>query len=156
MNCKRNVLASLLLGAVLNSAHADTLNFGEAVQPELLTPVSTLMASPDQYLDKTVTIEGIIVAVCEKRGCWMNIASDERFQTLRVKVKDGDMVFPMSSKGQKALATGKLQALNFDLEQTRRIKAHFAHEAGEEFDPASVTEPMTMYQLVPTGVSILD
>lgn len=150
------LLASMLLGITLGSAQAETLDFGEAVQPELLVPVSTLMATPDQYLEQTVTIEGTVVGVCEKRGCWMNIASDERFQTLRIKVKDGDMVFPLSAKGHKALATGQLHALNFDLERTRQIKAHYAKEAGEEFDPASVTEPMTMYQLVPTGVRILD
>ncbi|MGX9461977.1 DUF4920 domain-containing protein [Shewanella sp. A14] len=156
MRYKKYVLTTLLLGTILTTAQADTLNFGEGVQHELLTPVSTLMATPEQYLDKTVTIEGTIVAVCEKRGCWMNIASDERFQSLKIKVQDGEMVFPLSARGKKALATGKLQALKYNLEQTREIKAYYAKEAGETFLPASVTEPMTMYQMVPSGVSIVD
>ncbi|MBR9727399.1 DUF4920 domain-containing protein [Shewanella intestini] len=150
------MLGALLLSSVFNCAHAKELNFGTQVQPELLTPVSTIMASPQQYVDKPITIKGTIVKVCTKRGCWMNIASDKRFETLRIKVKDGVMVFPVSAKGREAIATGTLQALKFNLERTREIKAYYAKEEGESFDPASVTEPMTMYQLVPTGVSILD
>ncbi|MEI6858756.1 MAG: DUF4920 domain-containing protein [Shewanella sp.] len=156
MNCKRKVMIAFLLGTVLSTVKAETINFGEGVKRELLIPVSTLMADPERYLDKNVTIKGTIVGVCEKRGCWMSIASDERFQTLKIKVKDGEMVFPLSARGKEALATGKLQALEFGLQQTREIKAYYAKEAGDEFDPASVTEAMTTYQLVPTGVSILD
>jgi hypothetical protein len=156
MNYKHTFLATILLMSLTGIAHAKPQHFGEKVQPEILTPVSTIMASPEQYLDKQITIEGTIVAVCEHRGCWMTIASDERFQTLRIKVKDGEMVFPLSARGHKALATGELQALNYDLAQTREIKAYYAKEAGEKFDPAIVTEPMTMYQMMPVGVSILD
>ena len=85
----------------------------------------------------------------------MTIASDKRFQNLRIKVKDGDMVFPLSAKGSEAIATGNLTELKYSLKQTRRVLAHRAEEEGKAFDPASVIEPMTMYQLVPTGVSIL-
>ena len=156
MNFKHTAFAAILLTTLVATAQAKPQNFGEQVQQELLTPISTIMASPEQYVDKQITIEGNIVAVCEHRGCWMTIASDERFQTLRLKVKDGEMVFPLSARGHKAIATGTLQALNYDLEQTKEIKAYYAKEAGEAFDPKTVTEPMTMYQMVPVGVSILD
>lgn len=146
---------ALCLTATL-PALGQSLDFGAPVDAGNITKISTLMASPDSYLDKQVTIEGTIVAVCEKRGCWMKIASDKRFQNLRVKVNDGEMVFPLSAKGSTAIATGKLQKLEFDLERTRKMKAHWAEEKGETFDPASVTEPMVIYQLAPTGVSILD
>ena len=155
MKTKQFIAAAILLGSLVGTSQAAT-DFGEGVNRDYLVPVSTLMDSPEDYLENAVTIEGTIVGVCEHRGCWMTIASDKRFQTLRIKVKDGEMVFPLTARGKKALATGQLQALRYDLEQTREIKAHYAKEAGEAFDAASVTEPMTMYQLVPTGVSILD
>lgn len=150
--------SALPLIAALSSAPtlADTLNFGAPVDAANVTPISTLMATPDDYLEAPVTIEGTVVGVCQKRGCWMSIASDKRFQNLRIKVKDGDMVFPMSAKGSKAIATGMLQKMDLDLDTTRRMKAHQAKEQGESFDPASVTEGMAYYQLVPTGVSILE
>ncbi|NKF49132.1 DUF4920 domain-containing protein [Shewanella sp. WXL01] len=156
MKLRLTVAASMLCGALIAPMSALATDFGSGVNQDLLVPVSTLMADPESYLENPVTIEGTIVGVCEHRGCWMTIASDKRFESLRIKVKDGEMVFPLTARGKKALATGKLQALRYNLEQTKEIKAYYAKEAGEEFDPASVTEPMTMYQLVPTGVSIAD
>ena len=47
-------------------------------------------------------IEGLVVEVCKARGCWMQLASDKEFQTMKIKVKDGVMVFPMSAKGKTA------------------------------------------------------
>ncbi|MCL2915934.1 DUF4920 domain-containing protein [Shewanella corallii] len=146
-------LAVLLTGL---SVQAEPLNFGSPVDATKVTPISTLMATPDNYLQAPVTIEGTVVAVCQKRGCWMSIASDKRFQNLKIKVKDGDMVFPMSAKGSKAIATGMLQKHELDLEATRKMMAYQAKEQGESFDPATITEGMNYYQLVPVGVSILD
>jgi hypothetical protein len=150
---------SMLVAALLtfsDLALAKNINFGTEVDAENVTKISTIMAQPDKYLSSPVTIKGTVVGVCKKRGCWMTIASDKRFENLRIKVRDGDMVFPMSAKGSQAIATGKLNKIEFDLERTKQIKAQQAIAKNEVFDPASVTEPLVIYQLVPTGVSILD
>jgi hypothetical protein len=39
-----------------------------------------------------------IVGVCSHRGCWVDIASDAKFDKLRIKDRDGDMVFPLLAK----------------------------------------------------------
>jgi len=75
---------------------------------------------------------------------------------LRIKVKDGDMVFPVAAKGKKGLATGVLVERKMNLEQTRQYYEHIAEEQGTIFDPNSVTEALVLYQLNPTGVTILD
>lgn len=156
MGLKTAILSTALAFGLTAGVAAKDLNFGTAVDTSKVMKISTLMENPQDYLNSPVTIKGTIVSVCQKRGCWMTIASDKRFQNLRIKVKDGDMVFPLSAKGSQAIATGKLQPLQYSLKQTRKLLAYRAKEEGKEFDPASVTEPMTMYQLVPTGVSILD
>lgn len=145
-------LVLTLSGAV----QAKELVFGTPVDETLKMNISTLMATPNQYINKMVTISGTIVDVCEKRGCWMELASDAKFETLRIKVNDGDMVFPMSTKGREALVTGRFTEIKLDIEQTRRFKAHMAEENGKTFDPASVTEGVTLYQVAPIGVRILD
>ena len=86
----------------------------------------------------------------------MTLSSDKKFQTFRIKVRDGDMVFPMTAMGKTAYATGKLQAIPLSLEKSKTFLAYQAQEQQEEFDPASVTEPFTVYQLSPTGVTIKD
>lgn len=135
---------------------AKSLDFGTPVDKNLLTPISTILQNPDGYLNKMVTVEGTIVGVCEKRGCWLDFASDKQYEKLRIKVKDGVMVFPLSAQGRKALATGTLKKISLSLEKTIAYLAHQAEHHDKPFDPASVTEPIVFYQLSPEGVSILD
>ena len=149
----------LLVGALLinsTTTMATELTFGEAIKSSARINISTLLATPSDYLDKDVTVQGTIVGVCSHRGCWMELASDARFEKLRIKVRDGDMVFPLHVKGRQALATGKLTAIDLNLEETKHYKATLAKRRGEAFDLVSVTEPMAIYQLSPTGVKILD
>lgn len=131
-------------------------SFGTGTDKSLLTKISTILASPEQYVDQQVTVEGAIVKVCKKRGCWMELASDKQYKTLRIKVRDGDMVFPMTAMGKTAFATGKLKAIPLDLEASKRYLAYQAKEMDEEFNPATVTEPITIYQVSPSGVTIED
>ncbi len=153
----RTLLATVLLALLfVSTVNAKALTFGEAVDAKDTIKISALLASPQNYVDKKVTVAGTIVGVCEKRGCWMNLASDARFEKLRIKVRDGDMVFPMSAKGRKALATGYLKEIKLNIEQAQRYKASLAKRAGKTFDLASVTSGMSLYQVSPTGVKILD
>ncbi|KPH59135.1 hypothetical protein AMS58_14100 [Pseudoalteromonas porphyrae] len=148
--------AVLLFSGFAFNVSAGTLHFGGEVNAGNITKISTIMNDPDDYLATPVTIEGTIVGVCEKRGCWMSLASDQRFQNLRIKVNDGDMVFPMTAKGRKAIATGELKKIELTLERTKTVMAHRAQKAGDDFDPSSVTEPMAIYQLNPSAVDILE
>lgn len=152
---KKIMFVFLLLISHSSVVTANELNFGEMVDQKATTPISQLMASPDKYVDKTVTIEGLVTSVCKMRGCWMTIASDEKYQKLRIKVRDGDMVFPLSAKGRKALATGKFTKVEFSMKQTINYYKRNAEHEGKTFDAASVTKPYIYYQVVPVGVKIL-
>ncbi|MCP4272311.1 MAG: DUF4920 domain-containing protein [Gammaproteobacteria bacterium] len=148
-------LTSLLLLIVFCSpVFAKT--YGSGAKMNKLIAISTLLDKPEKYLDKNVTVEGTIVAVCSSRGCWMKLASDKKFQTLRIKVKDGDMVFPLTAKGKIAYATGQLHAIELDKEKAIEYLSHLAEEANEKFDKTSITAGITIYQLVPQGVTIAD
>lgn len=142
--------------AIVGFSEANAEQFGKPVNNANLLKISTIMAAPDNYLDQPITIAGTVVGVCAKRGCWMTIASDKRFENLQIKVNDGDMVFPMTAKGSKAIATGKLNKIQLNLSRTKALLAHRAQQAGNEFDENTVTEPMAIYQLVPTGVEIFE
>ncbi|GHG05355.1 DUF4920 domain-containing protein [Thalassotalea marina] len=138
-----------------NLSFADSV-FGSGADKSKLTAISTILSTPENYLDQSVTVQGTIVKVCKKRGCWMELASDKQYKTLRIKVRDGDMVFPMTTMGKTAYATGPLTAIPLDLEQTKRYLAYQAEEQNETFDENSVTQAITVYQLNPVGVTIAD
>ncbi|BAJ02787.1 DUF4920 domain-containing protein [Shewanella violacea] len=147
-----------LLAAALMSicVQAKVQEFGDRVDDSNLVEISTILAQPEDYLNEPVTIGGTIIGVCEKKGCWMELASDSKFEKLRIKVRDGDMVFPVSTKGRQAIAKGQLNPIHLDLSQTKHYLAMQAERKHEDFEPNSVTEALTLYQLVPSGVKILD
>lgn len=152
----KTLLALALVAASVSAANAESLTFGTAVNDSNVTAVSTILATPDEYVGKQVTIKGVVTNVCEKRGCWMTVQSDQRFQELFIKVRDGDMVFPLSARGSEAIVTGKLTAVPLSLEQSRDYLAEEAKKQGKTFDVASVTAPVNFYQLAPSGVKILE
>jgi hypothetical protein len=132
------------------------ISLGTEVDKTKLVAVTDILATPQHYLQQLITVKGTVEAVCQKKGCWMQFAADAGQPTFRIKVKDGDMVFPVSAKGKTAYATGKLDPIQMDLESSREYLADKAEEQGETFDPQSVTEAITLYQLVPVAVEIAD
>ncbi len=143
------ILVSLSL-----STHANNQDevFGDGVDMDKLVAIETLLSSPDEFSEQTITVEGKVISVCDKKGCWMMITSGNK--QLRIKVDDGDMVFPFNAKDKTAFATGKLEALTMSKDKAIAYLSHLAEDAGESFDPASVTGETTIYQLRPTGVVI--
>lgn len=136
-----------------SSAQAKELLFGEPVDMEALESIKQLMAEPKKYTDKKVTIKGTVKKVCTVKGCWADFFADDT--KLRVKVADGEIVIPIHAIGRKAYATGIFTAKELTKEKTIAYKKHMAKDAGEEFDPKSVTKGMTLYQLKSNAVKIL-
>ncbi|QYK00736.1 DUF4920 domain-containing protein [Shewanella psychrotolerans] len=147
---------SLLILASMGSIQAQILTFGTEVNDNHLVNVSTILATPASYVGQQVTIKGMITNVCSKRGCWMTVASDQRFQELFIKVPDGEMVFPISAKGSEAIVTGALKAKPLNLAQTKSWLAEQAKHQGLSFDPDTVTKAISLYELTPVGVKILE
>ena len=81
--------------------------------------VAQVLAKPAGFLQQPFTVQGKIDAVCQKKGCWMQFATAADQPTFRLKVKDSDMVFPVSAKGKNAYAHGSLKAKPMTLEQTK-------------------------------------
>ena len=87
-------------------------------------------------------------------GCWMALVDPDTQAMIRVKVQDGDIVFPKESVGKMALAEGKLIRLILSREQAIARARHEAEEQGRKFDPSKITSGATIYQLQGSGASI--
>ena len=129
-------------------------NFGPKFDASNSVTVQQVLAKPAEFLAKPFAVQGKIDAVCQKKGCWMQFETAADQPTFRLKVKDGDMVFPVSAKGKTAYAYGSLKAKPMSLEQTKTYLKHRADEQGETFDAAAVTNAITLYQFEPTSVQI--
>ncbi|UCF67613.1 MAG: DUF4920 domain-containing protein [Acidobacteriota bacterium] len=149
--CTSFVFATVL---ALPAVGGEATTYGEGLTGSETVKLSELRADPDAYLGKTVRVEGLVLDVCPKRGCWIELAGDEEFQSIRVKVEDGVIVFPPEAKGRKAIAEGLFTKRELTEEQAVAWQKHQAEERGLEFDPSSVDGPLTIYMIMGTGAII--
>lgn len=103
-----SAIAIALVVFSMASLAAQEKKYGTALTLTEVTKISDIYANPDKFDGKRVQVEGPIVDVCADMGCWLALGSDKESQTLRFKVEDGVIVFPMSIKGKKAKVEGVL------------------------------------------------
>ena len=94
----------------------DSKKYGEKITSTEKTNISEIINKPENFVGQKVLVEGTVVNVCAKRGCWIELASDKEFETIRVKVQDGVIVFPMEAKGKKALVEGEVYSFEYETE----------------------------------------
>lgn len=119
-------------------------------------PLTDLAANPSRFVDKTVQVRGRVTEVCEMMGCWMNLVDPSGDRSIRIKVNDGELVFPKSAVGKLAIAEGKLTRLVLTREQAVARARHEAEEQGRKFNSASVKSGATIYQIEGSGAVIKD
>lgn len=120
------------------------------------TPMITidqLLDNPESYLDKVVKLKGTVAEVCPMAGCWMDLQDKEN--KLRIKVKDGEIVFDQALEGKAVLAEGTVYKIDLSKEQAVKYYQHQAEEKGKDFDPASITKGTTLYQIGGIGARVL-
>ena len=97
------VLSILLISGV---ALAKETVYGKGVSEGDFTPISTILADPESYAGKVVRVEGTAVGVCANRGCFVSLASDKEGETMRIRVKEGVIVFPKEIVGEHVKVEG--------------------------------------------------
>ena len=141
---RRTLAITMVLGflvALPAGAGDDATEYGDGVTLGQAVPITTLLASPDDYLGKNVRVDGVITGVCKKRGCWMQVTDPETGNGVRIKVEDGVIVFPYTAMGKKASAEGVFDAITLTPEQVEaRAAAQAAehgHAPGEDCDKSA-------------------
>ena len=115
--------------------------------------IDEIVKTPDKYLDQNITVQGKVLDLCRKAGCWISII-DAQGNKITAKGNHSDMVFPVNAIGSKARITGKFKKHVLSLEQTIKYEAHMAKDRGEKFDESSVKNPKTLYRIHTTGAVI--
>ena len=141
-------MKALIVAAVVAAVvgvSAEEIKLGAGVTLKDSTPIAALAKTPADFVGKTVRIDGVATAVCTEMGCWMAVApeGDTSGTTVRLKVEDGVIVFPVSAKGKKVSAEGVFE----------KVGAGEAKEAAGEHakqDPKASQE----YQIKATGAII--
>ena len=147
-------VVTIIITAVPFTNGEDKEKYGEEITLKEKTKISEILKNPESFVDSTVLVEGEVLNVCPMAGCWIELSSDAEGEQIKVKVKDGDIVFPMEAKGSTALVEGKVYKIELSKEKAINYYEHLAEESGDEFDPATVTGSITIYQIKGFGAQI--
>lgn len=156
------LLALFAVAAVAGNAVAnvcESATYGAGVRLAETTSVSSILDAPESFVGKEVRVEGRVKEVCEMAGCWLEIEAGDPSadgRVLKVKVRDGEIEFPMSSRGKQAIAQGKVERLEMTRPKYLKYLKHIAAEQGKELEEASIVGegPFHLYQIAGTGAEI--
>ncbi len=153
---RASALAFAFSAITAATAVAQSKDYGKALTLKEATPISSILKDPKAFEGKRVLVEGLIIEVCEERGCWIRIASDKAFESLRFKVDDGVMTFPQDARGKSVLAEGVVKVRSLTREQAIAQAREVAKERGTlaSFDSAKVKGPVTDVQLSGEGARV--
>ena len=124
---------------------------GKPVDLKSTVTVKELLGNPEKYVGKDVRVEGEIVDVCQNAGCWIDLRDASTKDVLRVKVNDGETVFPKNGKGRKVSAQGRFERLELTKEQYLAQLEHDAKEAGKKSEKPEVKEKNVVYRIKGEG-----
>ena len=139
------LIAAALLFLVV-PVSAEETKYGNGVTLKDATPIKAVLERPQEFVGRTIRVDGVATAVCTHMGCWMAIApeGDEQAGTVRLKVEDGVIVFPVTAKGKKVSAEGMFELAGGDEESKEAAGEHAKHDA----------KAQKQYQLKATGAVI--
>jgi len=134
---KRFLILSMALIAMAAAPvmAGDSESYGDGVTLDEAVAIDVLLENPNDYVGRKIRVDGVITAVCKKRGCWMQVTDQESGNGVRIKVDDGVIVFPYTSMGHNAQAEGVFEAIKLTPEQIEaRAEAALNHEPGATCD----------------------
>lgn len=149
--CKRVIAVVFVAGMVGAAARMDEpKKYGTGVSMSEATPIASILGNPEAFSGKTVRVEGTVTAVCAHEGCWMALSADGRSDgpTLRLKVDDGVIVFPVTAKGHRAVAEGVVERVGASGDSHEAAAEHAKHS------PSSLSETSRHWQVKATGALV--
>ncbi|MEP7363525.1 MAG: DUF4920 domain-containing protein [Acidobacteriota bacterium] len=142
---------AIVAALVSSLCFAAEVKLGKPLTLDEPMQVSQVLAKANGLTGKTVQVKGKVTEVCQMMGCWMALVEPGTQSMLRIKVNDGDIVFPKESVGRMAVAEGELIKMTLSKEQAVAMAKHEAEEQGRKFNPSSVKGPKVIYQIAGTG-----
>jgi len=126
--------------------------FGEEVKLGDVKPAAKMEAAMGDKKTVDMKIEGRVVDVCKKKGCWMTLEMPNG-DPMRVTFKDYAFFMPMDIVGKKVVLDGLARKQTISVETLR----HYAEDAKKSPEEvAKITDPKKELAFEAKGVVILD
>ena len=129
--------------------------FGAALSDIEITDFKTVVDDlQTKEAVEPVKIRATVESVCQAKGCWMNLVSnDAPGAEMFVKFKDYGFFMPKDISGKEVILEGKAYVEETSVDELR----HYAEDEGKsEEEIAQITEPVKEVKFMATGVRLLD
>ena len=129
-------------------------HFGKIIDASNAIDYKDLASKMADVDSLAVKVKATVNAVCQKKGCWMNIASpNSEAEEMFVQFEDYKFFMPKDIAGREVIVDGYAYR---DITSVEELK-HFAKDEGksqEEID--AITEPVEELKFLASGVLLLD
>jgi hypothetical protein len=105
--------------------------FGDELSDREAVPLATLMESPADYDGQTVRTEGIISAVCQRMGCWMELKAEEDGPAIRVPMAGHSFFLPRDVSGARATIEGTVEVRELPPDWQEHLREEGAQAADQ-------------------------
>lgn len=120
------VLAMALIGCSQQKAETTSEAQMDKNAPQItvteVTPLADVVNSPDQFIGKTLLLEGHVTGRCGGSGCWVSLDTDGD-KDLIVRTADESFIFPAECVDKDIQVQGKLMV--------KSASSHEEHEHEE-------------------------
>jgi hypothetical protein len=137
-----------------STATNDGKHFGTNVTANNALPYEKVMAKMAKTDSMSMKVTGKVQEVCQKKGCWMTLVSDQPgYPEMRVTFKDYAFFMPKDLSGKRVVVDGFARVETTSVE----ILRHYAEDAKKSpAEIAAIKEPKREVSFEAAGVLILD
>lgn len=128
------------------------VQYGKAITPNDAISVQQLAASLSTDSIYTGKIEGQVVEVCKKKGCFIRMLRQGEGDPILVRFKDYGFFMPQDIVGKTVVLEGRASVREVSVAQQQ----HFAADAGKDAgEIAKITEPKVDINIIADGVVVV-
>ncbi|RNI25028.1 DUF4920 domain-containing protein [Rufibacter latericius] len=125
--------------------------YGKKVKASKAVAANNLAQKVSPEVPFSGQIEGTVVEVCKKKGCFMKMAR-ENGDPIMVKFTDYAFFMPQDIVGKKVVVQGTAKMKETSVERLQ----HFAEDAGKSKEEiAKITQPVQEIEITADGVLVV-
>lgn len=129
-------------------------NYGDKVQATKVVKANALMTNlknaPENKIESTV-IEGKVLEVCPKKGCWVKIELDNK-EVATVKMKGYSFFVPVSLEGKRVKIEGQVEMATTSVAELKHL-AEDAKKSQAEID--AINQPQKELKVLASGIEVI-
>ncbi|WP_160137245.1 DUF4920 domain-containing protein [Chryseobacterium sp. c4a] len=138
-----------------NALVGDTYGAGVAVNTEskaiTVDKLGKKLKKENKKLEN-VAIKGKVTDVCEKKGCWLTIQTDDNSQFF-VKMKDYAFFVPTALKGKNVVLEGNAERKVISVDEQK----HYAEDAKKpQSEIDAITQPKEEIRFLASGIKVVN